>query len=152
MPKLKNILLVKTPSVSLYNDETRSYKVAGVIREFPLTSHFRADFIISLAGREFFQGERSNWGSGNYPTYVRLREGIDVVELEAKLPRLMQPYFVKPAMEEGNPVAIAWAKSLQFKLQPIQDIYLNRDGYHDSMVHGDVRYIWLFATIAVLSW
>lgn len=135
--------------IVLNNDETRPYKVAGVIREFPSTSHFQADFIISLAGREFFQGEESNWMSANYPTYVRLREGVDVAELEAKLPRLMQPHFVQPAMEEGNPVAIAWARSLQFKLQPVQDIYLNRDGYHDAMVHGDVRYIWLFATVAV---
>jgi putative ABC transport system permease protein len=135
--------------ILLNNDESRPYKITGVIEEFPVTSHFQADFILSLAGREFFEGESTNWGAGNYPTYVRVREGTPIAALEAKLPRLMQPYFVKPSVAEGNPVAIAWAKSLRFELQPIQDIYLNKDGIRDSSAHGDVRYIALFATIAI---
>jgi putative ABC transport system permease protein len=132
----------------LNNDESRPYTVTGIVEAFPVTSHFQADFMLSLAGREFFEGERSNWGASNSPTYVRLREGTSVAELEAKLPRIMQPYFVKPAMAGGNPVAIAWAKSLRFELQPINDIYLN-DDIRDSSAHGDVRYITLFGTIAV---
>jgi putative ABC transport system permease protein len=135
--------------IVLNNDESRPYKVTGVIEAFPATSHIQADFVISLVGREFFDGEQTSWMHGNYPTYVRLREDADVAALEAKMPRMLQPHFVKPATDEGNENAIAWAKSMRFKLQPVRDIYLNRDNIHDSMSHGDIQYITLFATIAL---
>ena len=135
--------------IILNNDELHPYKITGVIEEFPVTSHLQADFMISMVNREFFDGESTSWGHGNYPTYVRLREGIDVAALEHKMARLIRPYFIKPAAEQGNDVAMAWARSMQFKLQPVRDIYLNRDDIQDFMAHGDMQYITLFATIAL---
>jgi putative ABC transport system permease protein len=55
----------------LNNDESRQYKITGVIADFPVTSHFRYDFLITLEGKEFWEGEQTNWRASNYYNYVR---------------------------------------------------------------------------------
>ena len=57
----------------LNNDENRLYIVTGVIADVPVTSHLQYDFIMTMSGKEFYEGEQSNWGNSNYPTYVKLR-------------------------------------------------------------------------------
>ncbi|MBC7920839.1 MAG: ABC transporter permease, partial [Ferruginibacter sp.] len=59
----------------LNNDEQRQYKVAGVIEDFPATSHLQCDFLLALAGKEFYPGEQTDWRSSNYLTYVLVRPG-----------------------------------------------------------------------------
>ena len=62
------------------NDDKNPYTIGGVINDFPSNSHFQYQFFMSLAQKEFWPGEASNWGATNYPTYVRLRPGTDVHE------------------------------------------------------------------------
>ena len=133
----------------LNNDETRPYKVGGVIEDFPPTSHLQYDFLITLTAREFWQGEQTNWQSSNYHTYVLLHYGTDVTQLEQKLPSLIKMYL--PSALEMKEVwatrAVERLKTLSFELQPVSDIYLNSD-IEDHLSHGDIRYIWLFGAIA----
>src|SRR5688572_5400976 len=69
----------------LNNDENRQYKVTGVVENFPVTSHLQCDFLITLAGKDFWKGEQTDWRSSNYINYVRVRPGTDVAALEQKL-------------------------------------------------------------------
>ena len=131
----------------LNDDEKRQYTVTGIIDEIPVTSHLKYDFIMTLSGKEFYEGEQSNWENSNYPTYVKLRPGTDVLSMEKKLSSVIEKYFVASARQTGEASAIEWAKSLSFELQPLNEIYLNRDNIQDGLLHGDVRYIWLFAAI-----
>jgi len=132
----------------LNNDQNRQYTITGVIDDQPATSHLQFDFIMTLSGKEFYEGEQSNWMNSNYPTYLKLRPDTDVASMEKKLSLVIEKYFVPSAMQSGEPSAVEWAKSMTFKLQPLSDIYLNIDNIQDGLSHGDVRYIWLFSGVA----
>jgi putative ABC transport system permease protein len=57
----------------------------------------------------------------------------------------MLPDAIKSGDDQGT---IDWVKSMRFELQPIDDIYLNVADVKDNLNHGDIRYIWLFGSIA----
>ena len=136
--------------VILNEDETRQFKITGVIEDFPTTCHLQSNFLISLAGREFWPGEGTDWRSSNYIDYVLVRKGTDVLQLEKKLSSVIKNYFLPAAVTGGGDKdEIAWVNSLNFKLQPVKDIYLNQDEIGDNIHHGDIRYIWLFGIIAI---
>ncbi len=131
----------------LNNDESTPYKITGVIADFPVKSHFRYDFLISLADREFYSGEGVNWRNDNYCTYLLLRPGTDVAAFEQKLSGMIEKYFLPPRLQAGREDDIAWVKSFKTKLQPLSDVYLNIDEVGDGLHHGDIRYIWSFGAI-----
>ena len=133
----------------LNNDDKRLYTVSGVIDDVPLTSHLQYNFIMTMSGKEFYDGEQSNWSNTNYPTYVKLQPGVDPLSTAKKLSSVIEKYFMPEAIKSGEPAAIEWTKSLSFTLQPIDEIYLNLAGVNDGMSHGDVRYIWLFGGISL---
>ncbi|HTF20076.1 MAG TPA: ABC transporter permease [Chryseolinea sp.] len=132
----------------LNNDEKNPYKITGVIRDHPTNTHFRADFILSLKGHEFWPGESTAWGNSNYFDYVSVRPGISKGELEKKLHVLIAQYFIPDAIKDGNDASVDWAKSLNFRLQPIADVHFNLAMVRDTVTHADIRHIWLFGAIA----
>ncbi len=133
----------------LNNDEHRQYKVTGVVADAPVSSHIPYDFILTLAGAEFYEGERSNWENSNYPTYVKLKEGVDPRVVEQKLHSIVTTYMLPAAMKDpSNTDAIEWTKSMSFSLQPVSEIYLNQAHIEEGLPHGDVRYILLFGAIS----
>jgi putative ABC transport system permease protein len=134
----------------LNNDPQRQYRVTGVIRDFPATSHLQFDFLMSLAGKEFWPGEQTDWRASNYINYVRVRPGTDITQLEKQLSATVHKYFMPYAVGKGaNTEEIGWLKSFRFELQPVGEIYLNRVQVRDDLPHGDLRYIWLFGSVAV---
>jgi putative ABC transport system permease protein len=134
----------------LNNDESRQYKITGVIADFPVTSHFRYDFLITLEGKEFWEGEQTNWRASNYYDYVRVRPGVNIPALEAKLTSITTKYYLPSTKgTDADKNEIDWLRNMRFKLQPVTDIYINRSGAaNDDFHHGDIRYIWLFGAIA----
>ena len=134
----------------LNDDPQRQYRVTGVIRDFPATSHVQYDFLLSLAGKEFWPGEQTNWRASNYINYVRVRPGTDITRLEKQLLATVRNYFVPFVRKDGaNAEEIGWLESFRFELQPVGEIYLNRVQVEDDLPHGDLRYIWLFGSVAV---
>ncbi len=131
------------------NDNSNPFKIGGVIEDFPTNSHLKFDFIMTMKGVEFWEGEQSNWGSTNYPTYILLREGADAAQLEKKLLKVIEKYLLPQWLEEGMVDAQEAAKSGWFVLQPVKDIYLRSEGISDRLAHGDIRFVWLFGAIAV---
>ncbi|MBA4054730.1 MAG: hypothetical protein C0490_08470 [Marivirga sp.] len=133
----------------LNNDEKRQYTITGVIADFPLTSHFRYDFLLTMAGQEFYPGEQTNWSNSNYLNYVLIRPGTDVDAIEKKLSAVLKNHFMPFVIKNGgDKEELDWLKNMSFVLQPVHDIYLNELGIRDGLRHGDIRYIWLFGAIA----
>jgi putative ABC transport system permease protein len=133
----------------IFNNDTKNlYTVGGVIEDFPSNSHLDYDFIITMTGREFYQGEQTNWQASNYPTYIKLRPGTSPSELAKKLMGSVHKYWVPLMVKSGVPNIEEELKKLHFELQPIADIYLKSDGVSDALSHGDMRFIWLFGAIA----
>jgi putative ABC transport system permease protein len=133
----------------LNDDEKNPFKIGGVIEDFPATSHFQFDFIMTMKGVEFWKGEQSTWNATNYPTYVLLRKGADANQLQKKLTGIIDKYLLPVWLKDGVPDAKVMAKSAWFELQPVKDIYLRSEGIQDPVSHGDIRFVWLFGAIAL---
>ncbi|MDP9048768.1 MAG: ABC transporter permease, partial [Bacteroidota bacterium] len=133
----------------LNNDTKKPYSVAGVMQDFPANAHLKYDFMITLAGVEFWKGEQNNWGDYNYPDYVLLRPGADAKLVGAKISSdIIKNYFLPNMKQGGVKDAEKEAKKFKLVLQPVADINLYSYDIQDELSHGDIRFIWLFGAIA----
>lgn len=135
--------------VILKNNEAVTYKIGGVIQDFPKTSHLQFDFFVTLAGLEFWPGEQSFWGATNYPTYIKLRPGASAAELEKKLSSVVDKYLLPHWIASGRSNVKELQEEVRFELQPVQDIHLRSQNIEDSLTHGDIRFVWLFGAVAI---
>lgn len=135
----------------IFNDNIKNpYTVGGVFENFSPLSHLQYEFLITLTGKEFWPGEQTSWCCWNYNIYVRIRPDANPRELEKKLLKLRDNYYVTYLQQEGNQKALDEVKKyLSFAAQPVGDIYLKSDGIHDNGQHGDTKYIWLFGGVAI---
>lgn len=133
----------------LNNDEKREYLITAVIEDFPKTSHISYEFFISLTEKEFWPGEQKAWNSSNYPTYVLLKPGVDADELAKKMTKgTIEKYFLPAMIAAGQTNAMELKDKAHLELQPITDIHLYSEDIHDFVSHGDIRFVWIFGSIA----
>lgn len=133
----------------LNNDEKNPFKIGGVIEDFPATSHFQYDFLMTMTGVEFWNGEQNDWGATNYPTYILLRPGADPNQLAKKMQGVVDKYLLPFWIKQEMPNAEEMSKAGWFELQPLKDIHLRSEGISDPVSHGDIRFVWLFGAIAI---
>ena len=145
---INNGLPNRISSSLVNNNFTEPFRIGGVFN-FPEKSHFKYDFLLTLEGVEFWPGEKNAWYAQNYYTYVKLRPGTNVSSFEAKLSGITKKYILPQALKFGFKDAEKLVDSYSFKLQSLNDIYLNTKGVRDDLNHGDIRYVWLFGIIAV---
>ncbi|MEM9934345.1 MAG: ABC transporter permease [Bacteroidota bacterium] len=131
----------------LDNDENILYTITGVIEDPLPTTHLKMRFVISLAEKEFYRGERTNWGNSNYPAYVRIREGEDPAAMEEAINGTIDKYFAPAVAAIDDPRITAFLESMELSFQPVDEIYMNHYEVVDDLPHGDIRYIWLFGAI-----
>ncbi len=131
------------------DDKTQPYTVGGVMENFPATSHLQYDFLVTLTGKEFWGGEQNNWGDWNYPSYVLLKQGTDPKDLEQKITTDVVRNYLLPDMRKGG-MKNAEQEAAKFKLvlQPVADINLYSYDIPDGLLHGDIRFTWLFGGVA----
>lgn len=115
-------------------------KVTAVVNDPPSNSHLQFDiFFSNLSPGPSFEKYLNNWNSFEAATYVVLREGASINDVEKKMPA-----FVTAHRGED-------AESISVGFQPIKDIYLHsrdiRNGSEYS--HGQTSYIYIFSTMAV---
>ncbi len=136
------------------NQFDKPYTVGGVIEDFKPSSHFSFDFLIGMAGVEFWKDEQKFWGASNYATYIQLEKGVDAKLLEEKLTRgIIEKYFIPMMIAGGQSESevkkFFIEKKAHLELQPIADIHLFSEGVDDRLSYGDIRIVWLFGGIAV---
>jgi len=133
----------------IFNDDLkRPYMVGGVMENFPITSHLQYDFLITLMGEEFWDGEQGSWCCWNYNPYVRLRGDADPKAFEQKLQSIMPKHYVSFLKENGSADAEDVRKNHKIKIQALGDIYLHSDDIGDAIPHGDTRFVYLFGGVA----
>jgi putative ABC transport system permease protein len=135
------------------DDAKRPLKVGAVMEDFPSTSHIKYDFLISLAGKSFWEGEQDNWGASNYTVYIQTKPNIDVNQFEKKLTSdVLKNYFVPTLIKEGvsKTDIDKIVSSAHILLQRVTDIHLRSyDIQQDWQARGDIRFVWMFVIIAV---
>lgn len=135
-------------------DDTRSYRVTGVIEDTPSNMHFGFDILTSMSSYENVKRMQWSWIWSGFATYALLSEDTDVSQVEEtlfKLPSyeaeasLMRVYgqTFKEYTESG--------KDWNLFLMPIQDIWLK--SAHSPNRLGpvsDIRYVYLFGVVGLL--
>ncbi|MGZ3881206.1 MAG: ABC transporter permease, partial [Flavisolibacter sp.] len=132
----------------LNNDKKTLFKVGGVIKDFPKTSHLNYNFLLSLSGHELWPGEQSSWVASNYPVYLLLKKGADPEQFQRKLGLILKRYVVPALKNFGNVKAEQIEKHARIVAQPIADVHLHSYDIDDGIQKGDVRIVWLFGAIA----
>lgn len=73
---------------TLLVNNQNSYKITGVIRDFPNQSYFNFDFLLSLSSRP--ESRNGNWFNYLCNTYVLLKTNTDYKKLDAKFSDLIR--------------------------------------------------------------
>lgn len=124
-------------------DKKHTFTVTGVIRD---VTHFHLN--INAIGNFTTVGKMNGWDnflykfdSWNYPTYLLLKEGVDIASLENKITTHFEGIFKKQFNSSDE---------LNFHLTALEDIYFDTDTKYESKVnHGNKRFIYIFIAIAV---
>src|SRR5665213_554879 len=134
----------------LNNNKSKPYKISGVMQDMPANSHLnKYDFLLSLAGIEWWPGEQSSWDANNYVDYILLRPGTNIARFEKKLTTgILRNYYLPSMLKSGDKNAEKELASASLHLQLISDINLHSSDIQDGLSHGDIRFAWLFGAIA----
>jgi putative ABC transport system permease protein len=150
------IALTESAATKLFCDEDPIGKVVGretlgghrdltvkaVLRDVPANSHLRFDYLVSMetlrsspSGGQMF----GDWDVCYFTTYVELAPGWSRESVENLVPAMMST----AAGDKDR-------SSMKFALQPLTDIHLKSKSVSGNAADGDIRYVRLFLTIAVL--
>ena len=135
--------------VLTFKEWNHSCKVTGVFDKVPANSHFHFDVFAALASDP--EAKASSWMTSNYFTYLVLPEGYDYKKLEAKLPQVVDKYL-GPQLQKAVGMSFQQFRQkgndLGLFLQPLTDIHLRSDFTGNLEAGGDVRYVYIFGSIA----
>jgi putative ABC transport system permease protein len=123
--------------------------VTAVVEDVPGNSHFHFDFLESL---ERYDDSRSPvWVFNDFYTYVLLREGADVENLEAKLFEVVKERidpFLRGVLGISVDQFLEGGGDFRYYFQPLTDIHLKSHLDFEIEPNGDIAYVYIFSTIA----
>lgn len=127
-----------------FDGTSLSFKVTGVIQNFPENSHLQPAVLISYPTLFEFVGHQfdDSWSWNETYTYVRLNPNADPKVLETKFPEVVRR-FNQTQLDEQQ---LDW----QYKLQPVTDIHLHSDLQHELSVNGNAFYVYFLAIVGMM--
>ena len=115
--------------------------ISGVFEDMPHNSHFKYDFLMSLAGADRIFGEElmNNWGWQNFLVYFEMQDQFSKPEVEAEISE-----FMKNPNDEDAALPI-------FKLQNLKDIHLYSSHIqNDIQPQNSITFVLIFSAIGLL--
>jgi putative ABC transport system permease protein len=112
--------------------------VTAVIKDMPENSHFNFDMLMPLRFRNddgSLVDINSNWGWYNYYTYMKLKPGVRIADVDNKI----RDIFKKNQPENEN----------YFYSQALTDIHLTSNLKWELRANSDKSYIYIFGTVAL---
>lgn len=132
-----------------FNDKDL-YQVTGVMEDVPANSHFHFEMFASLEG--FDAAKSDSWMSGNYHTYLLLRPGTNLANLESKFPAMVEKYM-GPQIQQAMGLSLSQFRTkgneLGFVLLPLTDIHLHPITTTELEPGGNASYVYIFGGIAL---
>lgn len=125
------------------------FQVNGVIADVPQNSHFKFDFLASMAPVTSFYGGyeamMQNFGSNNFSTYLLLSDQTNPDELEAKFADLMNKNFPSNMFDEG----VQASDFMMLNLMPLTDIHLHSQLDSEIEANGNIEYVYIYIAVAI---
>jgi len=113
--------------------------VTGVFEDLPDNTHMRFEIVTSINIIPMLMGPDAleSWGSNNYYTYLRLAEGFNPDDLEAKF----EDFIIKYRGEDApNGTAL--------NLQALTDIHLTSNRDQEWQTNGSSSVVYTFSAVA----
>ena len=122
--------------------------VTGVIKDVPITSHARFDFLVSLSSLP----ESTSWWSNPYFTYVKLAPGVDPVQTARQTEALVETNMGEAARRGNVDVALVLQPLLDIRMTPQNnDISTGRGSRHLNILTGIGLLILVLASINFIN-
>lgn len=132
------------------NDNKDLFTITGVMADIPSNAHFHFALMASMASWPDAQSD--SWMGSGYYTYLLLRPGATLQQLEAKFPAMVERYM-GPQIEQNMGISLAKFRtngnSLGFALQPLTAIHLHSATNNELEPGGNATYVYIFSGIAL---
>jgi len=131
----------ENPLGKIINIDRQDYTITGILKDIPAGSHLRFDCLTSFDSMDDrLKRLTDNWNVSAFYNYVQLRGDANVKNVEDKITRVVAAH-----MESDE------ESTVRQGLQHIGMIHLFHDTEDYLEGHGDIKYIYLFATLAFLT-
>ncbi|MEQ6166501.1 ABC transporter permease [Ekhidna sp. MALMAid0563] len=131
----------ENPMGQLLETERFSYKVTGIYKDIPVTSHIRPDAMASFSTNEQYANSQS-WGGFGLYTYVVLNDGVNPAYVEQRLNEEIIPKYVATIFDQFD-------IKIKYEMINIQDIHLYSDFQNEPSALGNIDYIYIFLAVAI---
>jgi putative ABC transport system permease protein len=120
-----------------------AYEVTAVMEDVPANSHFTFDFITSIYSQEGINDEKIEWNNPNYSTFLLVKPGVSIADLQSKVNNWVNPPDQKHS-SGGN--------SLSLPLEPLDEVHFNTTvfNFQGKLAITDTKYLFIFGAIAFL--
>lgn len=134
-------------------DNSRTYKISGVIKDIPRQSHFNYDFFVPMTEDANSHNEQ-DWLSENYNTYFLLKKGADPDKLVPQLDALMYRN-VGPLLQNTMNLSLDDLKKqggfIKNTLTPLTAIHLYSNKMGELSANGSYVYVYIFFLLSHCS-
>jgi putative ABC transport system permease protein len=124
--------------------------VSGVMKDIEGNTHLKMNFLLSFEGfRQFLyqQGMEDLYNSRGWAgpyNYFLLKEGININDLDAKMPDFIASYW------EGDGTREDILSRNAYPFQPIKSIHLHSKLEQEITPNSDITYVYVFLLVAIL--
>ncbi len=118
------------------------FKVVGVFKDVPDNSHYKFEIIFEFESvLRALNWVIDRWDNSSYYTYVQLEQGVDIEELESKLPVLREKFAAEPrtGQQESN-----------YYLQPLNEVHFTQGVNFDMAPTSNLQKLYVFVFVAFL--
>ncbi len=129
--------------------DERPFSIGGVVADPPKNSTLQFRVLVTLSGKEFWEGEQTFWGAQNYLVFTRIREDANLANLNSRLKEIGTKYILPLEKENGNPNAEEEVDNINFFLKPLTDIHLHAADIYIPLAKSDIEYVYIFGAIAL---
>jgi len=125
-------------------------KITGIIKEVPQNTHFHPDVIIPLPLlKDYYKSLYNEWRANIGYTYIKINNNKNLAHIKSKLPEFLLQH-AGPAyhtiLQDNDDINDA----IRLKLKNIEDIHLKSHLECELETNGDIRNIYLLASVALL--
>ncbi|MCK5209769.1 MAG: ABC transporter permease, partial [Cyclobacteriaceae bacterium] len=129
------------------------FKITGIIENIPGNTHLTFDMLVSMS--TYPEALTTNWLSMNYFSYLKLREGVTIPDIEDKVTDIVVEKVAPQAMaylklpKEAFKDRASVNKTFHFIFQPVSSIHLYSHFRGEIGTPGNISYIYIFSAIAI---
>lgn len=122
-----------------YDERSYDAQVTGVMADMPHNSHFHYDYLVSKKTGDLMMPNRKDaWGWTSQYSYIRLKEGHQIAEVEKALHEV----------KEKN--APEWFKEFcKFGVQPLEGIHLHSNIKDEIEANGNISNVYIFSIVGI---